>query len=934
MNQEAIVYILPIFFAVLVCLGVAAFAWRRRPAPGTTSLSLLMLGAALFAIPYAIQYGSDELGMVMFWFKASFPGAVVLAPLWLLFALQYTGRERWITQRNLLLLAVIPIGTVVLGWSNALHGLYGSDFRLDNSGVLPVLAWDYGFGFWLHAIFATSVLLWGVVILVRSTLRKYRTLRMQAVYILVGAFAPLAGNIIFLMGFSPIPNMDPTPFTFMITGLAWAFGLFRYRLFDVMPVSKWRVFEGIANGVILLDTQNNIVDINRSAKRVINLPGIEIIGKPVDEVFSGQVHLAEAYQSTVERQVDVPQEQEEIGPHIELHISPLHDRHGLLQGRLIVIYDISEQKRMEDELEESERQYQDLVELSPDAIAVHQESSIIYANPACLRVFGAASQEEVVGRSLFSFVHPGDRKALGANIKLAQEQDIKAPMYEHKLQRLDGQIFDAEIAWVLTTYRGKLAGQMIIRDVTERKRTEEALRAAKEQAEQLFRVTPSAIFTVDKDSIVTSFNAKASEIIGYSSEEIIGKPCTTFADEPCGEFCALFSETIEKPIMGAEGGVLTKDGKMRTVLKNVELLRDIQGNIIGGIESFEDITERKRVEGSEREQRRLAETLRDIGLILATEQDPETVLDVILEHIGRVLPYDSINVMLLEDGAIRIKRQMGYERFDTNHLVEDLEARLDDVQNFKHMAETRQPRVVSDTYQDPNWIVFEASRHVRSWAGAPIVIRGELLGFLSLDKAEPGFYHPEIAEPLAAFAIQAGLALENARLHVEQQHRATHDPLTDLPNRTLFYDRLEHALALAKRINQGVSVLFVDLDGFKTINDKFGHDKGDLMLQEIAKRLQACVRESDTVARMGGDEFTIVLEALRDRGSLTGITKRILRVVSEPFIRNGFEMHISASVGISRFPDDADTRETLVQAADTAMYRAKEQGKGRLFFFS
>ncbi|MCJ7624049.1 MAG: PAS domain S-box protein, partial [Anaerolineaceae bacterium] len=801
MNQESIVYILPIFFAALVCLGVAAFAWRRRPAPGATSLSLLMLGAALFAIPYALQYGSEELGMAMFWFNASFPGAVVLAPFWLLFALQYTGQEGWITRRNLLLLAVVPVATVLLGWSNELHGLYGSNFWLDTSGVLPVLVWDHGSGFWLHAIFATLLSLWGIILLIASALRKYRTLRMQAIFLLIGAFAPIAGNMVFLMGFSPIPHMDLTPFTFMITGLAWGFGLFRYRLFDVMLVSRWRVFEGIANGVILLDTQNNIVDINQSARRVINLPDKEIIGKPVDEVFSGQNHLAGAYQSSIKICAEVPQEQEEIGSHIELRISPLHDRHGLLRGRLIVIYDISVQKRMESELEERERQYRYLVELSPDAIAIHQKGRIIYANPAGLQVFGAVAPDEIVGKSLFSFVPPDDRKATGENIKLAQEQDLKAPMHEQKLQRLDGQVFDAEIVWVQTTYRGELAGQMIIRDITERKRTEEALRTAKEHAEQLYRVTPSAIFTVDKNRIITSFNAKASEVTGYSPEEIVGKPCTIFATEPCNEFCGLFSEDIEKPIMGAECRILTKDGKIRTVLKNVELLHDRKGNIIGGIESFEDITERKRVEDSEREQRRLAETLRDIGLILATERDPEMVLDVILEHIGRVLPYDSINVMLLEDGVIRIKRQRGYERFGVGHLVEELESRLDDMRNFKYMAEIRQPLVVSDTYQDPNWIVVEASRHVRSWAGAPIIIRGELLGFLSLDKAEPGFYFAEIAEPLAAFAIQAGLALENARLHVQQQHRATHDPLTDLPNRPLFYDRLEHALALAKRNN-------------------------------------------------------------------------------------------------------------------------------------
>ena len=166
-----------------------------------------------------------------------------------------------------------------------------------------------------------------------------------------------------------------------------------------------------------------------------------------------------------------------------------------------------------------------------------------------------------------------------------------------------------------------------------------------------------------------------------------------------------------------------------------------------------------------------------------------------------------------------------------------------------------------------------------------------------------------------------------------EKHLAYHDALTDLPNRVLFVDRLQQALAKARRNRQRVALLFVDLDGFKPINDSFGHDSGDKLLQVVARRLQSCVRESDTVARLGGDEFSIILDHVRDPENAAAVARKILTAIGRPITVPGHDTSVTASVGISLYPADADEPETLLRCADNAMYSAKSHGKCRYRFF-
>lgn len=174
--------------------------------------------------------------------------------------------------------------------------------------------------------------------------------------------------------------------------------------------------------------------------------------------------------------------------------------------------------------------------------------------------------------------------------------------------------------------------------------------------------------------------------------------------------------------------------------------------------------------------------------------------------------------------------------------------------------------------------------------------------------------------------------LVRSREELEQQ--ANHDALTGLPNRRLFHDRLAHALAGSERSNETLALLFVDLDGFKAVNDDLGHAVGDLLLKEVAHRLSACARRGDTVCRLGGDEFTVIMEASGQRHEAALVAQRILDALREPFVLGAHSVTATASIGISVYPEDGVDSALLLKCADRAMYRAKELGKGRYQFYA
>ncbi|MDO3378671.1 EAL domain-containing protein [Geoalkalibacter halelectricus] len=256
----------------------------------------------------------------------------------------------------------------------------------------------------------------------------------------------------------------------------------------------------------------------------------------------------------------------------------------------------------------------------------------------------------------------------------------------------------------------------------------------------------------------------------------------------------------------------------------------------------------------------------------------------------------------------------------------------------------RQPVVCGHIADDPVFgsLRREAARRgLCSCISLPLLAEGRCLGVLGIYAREVGVFDADEEQLLMELANQLAfglLALRTRAAHgaaLEQvQKLAYFDALTGLPNRSMFLERLEQALALARREDRSMGLLFLDLDRFKDINDTLGHEGGDELLKAVAARLRGCVRQSDTVARLGGDEFVIILHSVHDQSQVEPVAKKVLDSFSQPFLINGREVYSSTSIGIALHPSDGADVDTLIRHADAAMYTAKAEGRQIYRFFS
>ncbi|MDH5508372.1 MAG: sensor domain-containing diguanylate cyclase [Anaerolineae bacterium] len=221
---------------------------------------------------------------------------------------------------------------------------------------------------------------------------------------------------------------------------------------------------------------------------------------------------------------------------------------------------------------------------------------------------------------------------------------------------------------------------------------------------------------------------------------------------------------------------------------------------------------------------------------------------------------------------------------------------------------------------------------IKSVMTMPLISQDEIIGVLDISSRR--LYTHSDLHRMETIANHVTATLKQKRAEENLQYLATHDRLTGLPNRTFFQEYFTRAIGLASRRQQILALLFVDLDGFKEINDEYGHLVGDEVLKVVAQRLRACMRQSDMIARLGGDEFLLSLEALPTKEAALPVCKKILTSIRKEITIEGQTMKVSASVGVSLFPEDGKEYEVLLRHADAAMYKAKKAGKNRCEFYT
>ncbi|TMH75890.1 MAG: EAL domain-containing protein [Betaproteobacteria bacterium] len=380
-----------------------------------------------------------------------------------------------------------------------------------------------------------------------------------------------------------------------------------------------------------------------------------------------------------------------------------------------------------------------------------------------------------------------------------------------------------------------------------------------------------------------------------------------------------------------EHRIVTRDGMTRWVHTIVHRSQEASKVVLNG--TIRDITERKLAV--------LRLTVEHgVTQLVAGATDPNEIMPGIIEAIGTGLSFECGSHWSLDkDGALLQCTASWGENAPAIAEFLALTKKMSVPSGVDLPGRAwagHEPLVLTDVGSEQGFsrttAALQAGLH--GALALPIVAAGRNFGVIELFSA--GTIQPDDAlmQLLKSLSAQIGQSFQRRLAEDQLRFIATHDSLTDLPNRSLFNERLRHALHQGTRYTRGIAVMFIDMDRFKVVNDSLGHSAGDRLLQDSAKRLAECLRESDTVARLGGDEFVVMIENFTAPKDAIAVAQKALASLAKPFFVDGQEFLMSASIGISTFPDDGKDAETLLKNADIAMYRAKDQGRNNYQFYS
>ncbi|MCC5812159.1 MAG: PAS domain S-box protein [Ectothiorhodospiraceae bacterium] len=582
---------------------------------------------------------------------------------------------------------------------------------------------------------------------------------------------------------------------------------------------------------------------------------------------------------------------------LEGHATPrrLEDGSVLWHGFMT---DITERRKAGEALERSEERLALALKGANDALWDWDlESGALYYSPRWWGMLGYAVGELEPREELWrEFMHPEDRERVNKALAgfLAKGPDNYAITF--RLRHKQGHYVPVDSrGFIVRNNAGdpvRIAGTNI--DLTEHVRAEQALRESEARFRELFEHSPVAYLALDHYGAVQDMNGPLLDLVDFDAEDLLGKPFQQLWSAATLERNAeLFSKASHRRQMRAELELLRSDGEALTVVMDMRVQRDVSGSFVRFHCVLHDITERKQAE----EELRIA-----------------------------AVAFESQQGMLVTDQCRTIIR--------VNRRFTELTGYLPEQAVGQPLSMFRTPSHEPAFYET----MAETVRHQSRW-------EGELWVRSATGADFPAWAMATAVKSAEGWVSHYVLAFSDIteRKKAEETIRklAFQDPLTQLPNRRLLADRLDHGLKAALRSGTHGALLFVDLDYFKRLNDTWGHDVGDELLVQVAGRLTSCARKSDTVARLGGDEFIVMLGGLSpDREIAARCAERLAQQIGAA-LNQAYRMeHMpggtyqgSASIGVSLYGDTGDTADSIIKRADIALYEAKAAGRNTMRFY-
>lgn len=470
-----------LWVSAAVMLSLALFGWkRRRTVSAARAFSALMVSVALYCIGYAVEISCDELSGMLIGSRVEYLGIAFLPAFWLLLALDFCAVSVRVTRGALSLLFVIPVITVLIVFNDAWLHFHYRTIAVSFTGPFPLLSFSRGPWYWVHIVFANAAILTGNALFLSMLFRSARHFRIQSAVMFLGSLLPWCALFVHLSGILPW-KIDPIPFALATSGPLYAFGLFRYRLFDLVPIVRSTLVENLQDGVLVFNKDWRLLDLNRAALFLLSVSRQEAIGEYRDRILADYPGLL----STIEEGGGVV---EEYGPNLfgaslvaKVSVAPVEGTWRKDAGFLVLVHDIADVKKAEADLRDSEEKFRLLFEAAPDPILLMDDSCrFIDCNSAAVRLFGVTSRGNILHRNPAYFspeYQPDGMPSTQKSERVMQQAFAEGTAFtEWVFRHRDGSHIIVDLSVAIVSIKGIKVQLINLRDISEKKHVEQKLR--------------------------------------------------------------------------------------------------------------------------------------------------------------------------------------------------------------------------------------------------------------------------------------------------------------------------------------------------------------------------------------------------------------------------------------------------------------------------
>ncbi|MHC1722947.1 MAG: histidine kinase N-terminal 7TM domain-containing protein [Aminipila sp.] len=789
---------LVLFISTFVLGFIGYFSWKREK----SYISLCLMTVAIYQFGYAFELLYANIQWIKFWIKIEYLGIVFLPIAWLIFALNFTGYRDKINKNNIKFLFIMPVIILIMNYTNDFHHLFYINLSINYDGIFPIAEIEKGPWYWINIIYTYTLMFIGLAVFISAYFKSILIVRKQIILLIIAWVIPWISDIIYMFKLLPF-ELDLCPLAFTIAGIISSFAILNYRLIKLTPIAIEKVFSNMLDGVIILDDQNNVVNFNHSAGKIISeLNHIDSSDKKIEKLLIEYEQILNVLNSSSEENLIRIRNDQKL-KYYKIDVNHIYASSGRVIGKILTFNDVTE------------------IELN--------------------------------------------RKKLADNYNFLQT---------------------------------------------------------------LTDAIPNPIYSKDKHGIYTHCNIALTDFLGIGKEDVIGHTANQIFEKELAEiYSRMDQHLIDKKETGAyESKLPYKDGSYHHVIFNKSVIIDEKGISRGLAGVILDITEQKKNEEKINKLLKLKDAMIKIGYSINEITNINDLLQLILNEVINCIDHRSNGSVLIldKDKNLKIAVAKGYSLEDIINFSITLEEHF---KRFNQGEKINQTVILNgiDKLSDVNMLDTVEGTCIKSSICAPIIIEGDLYGFLNIDSEYDDIFNALEVELMEYMRNQAANAITKHRMYEQILYLSRYDKLTNTYNRS-YFEQLFYTDVYNESQNEFFVVVF-DLNGLKYINDNYGHLIGDELIKRFATGLTRLPGDKDIIARFGGDEFVAVFFHIDSETLVNKIESLNEYFNDNPIKLDKQKIICSFSYGMAYYPEEAKEYNDLIKIADERMYENKREKK-------